>query len=493
MALQPTQSGDIRRRWELRVLIALPAVWVLLAAVEAYLAVDMTLLALGYVPRAADSPLAIERVRLVIIGVGSLTALMCGIAFAVAVTRPMRQLFQKIQHRLHGSAESLTSTNEIQQLSNAFNDMLLSFDKFVPDSQIIKGMPASILVVDKANVVIRANTEAQRLFRAQRGALVGNRLSELCAPELNARLNEALQEVRAGGTPVDVPADTLLGTEEDPRARQLVTLQPTTINGEVVVSIRDLGDLEEIRGNIQRVDQLAALGAHVASLAHEISGALTGVQMLLDLVHPRTAGGDGMHDKLHEEVERAVRLLAEIRTFGQVNARERVLCNLTQIIEDTLWTLDGRFHEKQLTLIKRLNPQLPVVLVDQDRVIQAILNVVTNACEATPPGGTVTAVTEHADGATLVKIRNTGSFIPPEERQKIFTLFFTTKQAGSGVGLPVARRAVVDHGGDIEVTSSPEDGTEFVLRFPDDPPTADASPGLGALGASQPTARPLAS
>ncbi|MDO8794725.1 MAG: ATP-binding protein, partial [Vicinamibacterales bacterium] len=219
--------------------------------------------------------------------------------------------------------------------------------------------------------------------------------------------------------------------------------------------------------------QLAALGAHVASLAHEISGAMTGVQMLVDLIPEQPAGADGLHRKLREEVERAVRLLAEVRTFGQINARERVLCNLTLVTDDLLWTLDSRFKEKRLTLVKRLAPQLPVVLVDRDRVIQAILNVVTNAFEATPPGGTVTVATDRADGATLVRIRNSGSFIPPEERQKIFRLFYTTKQAGSGVGLPMARRAVVDHGGDIEVTSSPEDGTEFVLRFPDRPPASE--------------------
>jgi signal transduction histidine kinase len=212
--------------------------------------------------------------------------------------------------------------------------------------------------------------------------------------------------------------------------------------------------------------------------------------MLLDLIPAQPTDADGLHGKLREGVERAVRLLAEVRTFGQVNARERVLCDLTRITDDLLWTLDSRFADKHVTLVKRLSPELPMLLVDRDRVIQAILNVVTNAFEAAPPGGTVTVVTERIDGATVIRVRNTGSFIPPADRDKIFTLFFTTKQAGGGVGLPLARRALVDHGGDIEVVSSPEDGTEFVLRFPDHPPTSEAS---SDLGASQSTARPLAS
>jgi signal transduction histidine kinase len=488
MALESNPSGDIRRRWELRVLIALPAVWVLLAAVEAYLAVDMTLSALGFVPRLGGNPIAVERVRLLAIGIGSLVALVCGIAFAVAVTRPMRRLLQRIQHRFHGSAESLTSANEITQLSNAFNDMLLSFDKFVTDSQIIKGMPVSILVVDKANIVTRANTEALRLFRAQGRALVGSPLSALCAPEMAARLSEALQEVRSGGTPVEVPAEMLVATQQEADLRQLVMLEPTTTADEVVVSIRDLGHLKEIRGHIQRVDQLAALGAHVASLAHEISGAMTGVQMLLDLIPAQSTDADGLHRKLREEVERAVRLLAEVRTFGQVNARERVLCDLTHITDDLLWTLDNRFAHKDIALVRQLNPQLPMLLVDRDRVIQAILNVVTNAFEATPPGGTVTVTTERSDGATVLRVRNTGSFIPPSDRDKIFTLFFTTKHTGGGIGLPLARRALVDHGGDIDVISS-EEGTEFTLRFPDQPPTSASA----RLGGPESAAATLAS
>lgn len=481
MEQQPTRSGDIRRRWELRVLIALPAVWVLLAAVEAYLTVDMTLSALGYVPSAGRNPLAIERVRLLVIGIGSLSAFVVGLAFAIAVTRPMRQLLQKIQHRLHGTAESLTTANEIVQLSNAFDDMLLSFDKFVTDSQIIKGMPVAILVVDKSDLVIRANVLAHRLFRPLRRDVVGSRLSELCAPDVTPRLREALNTVRKSGLPADVSIGMVPGSENGMESRPLVTLQPTTIEGEVVVSIRDLSELDAIRGHIQRVDQLAALGAHVASLAHEISGALMRVQVLLDLWQPQGDDRSGLSTKLRDEVERAIRLLDEVRTFGQVNARERVACNLADLVEQTLWSFDSRFTDKQLTLVKRLTPNaLPAILVDRDRVIQALLNVVTNAVEATPPGGTVSVSTTRDDAATLVTVGNTGSFIPPEDYKKIFTLFFTTKRSGTGIGLPLARRALLDHGGDIVVTSSREEGTEFVLRFPDQPPISEVPPSFEA-------------
>ena len=467
-----SRSGDIRRRWELRVLIALPAVWVLFAAVEGYLAIQLTLDAVGVEGR---SP-AVDRVRLLVIGLGSMLALACGTALGLAVTRPMRDLLRKIQHRLRGDAAvGLTGGNELRQLSNAFDDMLLSFDKFVSDSHIVDGMPLGVIVVDRHGVIVRANAEAQRLFPL--GPLSGRRIADVCVPAMDRQLAGAIAAVRDTGTPVEVSAAMLLaapdGAQHEPQ--HVVSLHPTTAVDEVVIAIRDLGQLASIRGQIQRVDQLAALGAHVASVAHELGGALMGIQTLVDTVEPQDTPDDRrLHGKLQDEVERASRLLAEIRMFGQASARERVRCELTRLVEETMWVLEPRFAHKKLKVERRLAADLPLVVVDRDRIAQAILNVITNAFEATPEGGRIEVVTARATGATTVCVSNSGSFITPEQREKIFTLFYTTKRGGSGFGLSQARRALVDHGGEIEVRSSVETGTTFVLRIPEDTPVADA-------------------
>lgn len=486
--MPPKKSGDIRRRWEMRVLVALPAVWILFAAVEGYVAIQMTLAAAGHATTPASA--SVDRVRLLVIGFGALLALAFGAGLALAVTRPMRELLHKIQHRLRGDAAvSMTAGNELRQLSNAFDDMLLSFDKFVSDTHIVDGMPLGILVVDKADVIGRVNAEVQRLFPAHR-ALQGSRVGDICPPGMDHRLNEALTAVRDKGTPVEISAEILLGPEPDPgsESKRLVTLYPTSFVGEVVIAICDLGRLAMIRGQIQRVDQLAALGAHVASVAHEIGGGLMGIQTLLDALAPGAPEDRRLLDKLRAEVERAGRLLTEIRMFGQANARDRVLCNMGRLVEETLWTVEPRYVAKRLTVDRRLNHELPPVLVDRDRVVQAIVNVVANAFEVTPTGGNITVVLERVESATLVRVANTGSFIAPEQRDKIFTLFYTTKRGGSGFGLPQARRALVDHGGDIEVTSTVDRGTEFVLRFPDQPPISTIS-----LAAQQSAAGGLAS
>lgn len=458
-------SRDVRRRWELRVLVALPAVWVLFAAIEGYIAIQMTVSATSVGPEAAVAA-RLDQIRLLVIGLGSAAGLAFGALLAVAVTRPARNLLQKIQHRLRGDALDLAGGNELEQLSNAFDNVLLSFNDFVSDAHILNGMPLAILVVDEQDVIVRANAEARRLFH-DTGALERSRLSDLCAPGMSHRLTEALKAVRESAAPTEIPAEILLGSDRG-RAREFdVAFHPTTKIGEVVVMVRETSRIQTIRGQIQRVDQLAALGAHVASLAHEIGGGLMGIQVLLDSIETRTSEDTTVYRRLQDEVDRAQRLLGEIRSFGQAGTRERVSVNLGRLVEETVWLLESRFVEKHVELVRRLDFGLPVLLVDRDRVVQAVLNIVANAFDATPPGGTVTVALERAPDATLVRIANTGSFIPPEEREKIFTLFYTTKKKGSGLGLALARRTLLDHGGDIEVASSPESGTEFVLRFPE--------------------------
>lgn len=454
---EPRRKTDIRR-WELRLLVAIPTVFVLLAVTEGFLAIELTVRALG-VDFSPVERLALGKVRLLIVGLGSMIALGFGLALALTITHPLRRLVETVRRRLPpGHAPAKTPTNELTELSNTFNHMLLSFDKFVTDSHILDGMPVGVLVVDAQNRVKQTNAEARRLVQVIGQPPEGGVLSELPLFNAGSAVSEALATVRATGSTVEVPSSA--------SEARLVTLTPVTASGEIVVTIRDLSQVSKIRGEIQRVDKLAALGAHVASLAHEVSGSLMAVQTLAGLLPPKSNEDGAILAKLEGELERAGRLLDEIRAFGQATIRDRVPCDLSRLVEETLWVVEPRFIEKRLQVVKRLAPDLPPILGDGDRLTQAVLNVFTNAFEATPAGGAIRVVTERDEGVILLRVANSGSYIPPEERQKIFNLFYTTKKRGTGFGLPLARRAVMDHGGDIAVSSTEETGTEFVLSFP---------------------------
>lgn len=228
---------------------------------------------------------------------------------------------------------------------------------------------------------------------------------------------------------------------------------------------------------IRRVDRLAALGALGASVVHEIGGSVQAIRTLVDLITPLIPRESAEHryvEKIDAELERVRHLADEIRTLAQVEPRERVSCRVESLVADALWMVESRFRGKKVRVVKRIPARLPALSGDPDRLNRAILNVLVNAFEATPQGGQITVTvaenelpsTAGPGSGIVLRVANTGSSLSPEEQERVFDLFYTTKKEGSGLGLPVAYRAVEDHGGTISVRSSVEEGTEFSIFLP---------------------------
>jgi two-component system sensor histidine kinase HydH len=124
-------------------------------------------------------------------------------------------------------------------------------------------------------------------------------------------------------------------------------------------------------------------------------------------------------------------------------------------------------------MTRRLSPAAPPVQADAERIRQCLLNLLLNALQAMPDGGELDVSTEPAPGVCRVRVRDTGVGIPPENLGQIFNLYFSTKPAGTGLGLPMARKIVEEHRGTISVESAPGKGSVFTI----DLPTLDGRPG----------------
>ena len=103
---------------------------------------------------------------------------------------------------------------------------------------------------------------------------------------------------------------------------------------------------------------------------------------------------------------------------------------------------------------------------NRERLMQVLTNIVVNATQATPDAGTVTCLVDRRQGTAIVAVHNTGSFIPPDIRRRLFVPFFTTKPTGTGLGLAIAQQIVTALDGRIDVESSPESGTTFIIEMP---------------------------
>jgi signal transduction histidine kinase len=123
-----------------------------------------------------------------------------------------------------------------------------------------------------------------------------------------------------------------------------------------------------------------------------------------------------------------------------------------------------------------------MIAADADLLHRALSNLVLNAMDAMPSGGTLTVRTRRADGKAIVEVADTGSGLTPEECERIFTPYYTSKQHGTGLGLAIVQSVVSDHGGRISVQSEPGQGTAFVIELPDNLDAAQKDKGLNHEG-----------
>jgi two-component system sensor histidine kinase HydH len=224
-------------------------------------------------------------------------------------------------------------------------------------------------------------------------------------------------------------------------------------------------------------ERLAFLGTLAGGLAHEIKNPLSTMTITLGLLREdlETARGDPERSLrrvkvLEREVTRLEEILAHFLQFAGRLRLERRPTDLNRVVSEVLDFITPAAHKKKIELRHHLSNGLPPLLLDRDRVKQALLNLVLNALEAMPGRGEVLVQTSVQGGAVRVDVTDTGPGIPPDVLPRIFEAYFSSKKTGTGLGLPIARRIVEEHGGIVEVFTEVGKGTRFTLWFPVPPP-----------------------
>jgi signal transduction histidine kinase len=238
----------------------------------------------------------------------------------------------------------------------------------------------------------------------------------------------------------------------------------------LLVRLRDPEAQRQIGRQLQTADRLSAISRITGGVAHEVKNPLNAMLMHVELARMKLSRGDTDVAPQMEIIAREIlRLDRVVKTF--LDFTRPVELNLSEV------ALDAFVNE----IVDLASPQAAAagirvavkqdiegtsIRVDVDLMKQAILNVVVNAIEAMPNGGELRIeCSMHSDEAEI-RISDTGTGIPPELREKIFRLYYTTKPEGSGIGLAMTFRIVQLHDGAIDFASEPGGGTTFVLRLP---------------------------
>jgi signal transduction histidine kinase len=240
-------------------------------------------------------------------------------------------------------------------------------------------------------------------------------------------------------------------------------------------------DLKEVQEQIVWTEKLASLGKLAATIAHEINNPLAGVLNYIRLIIKQLSRNHFSHEK-HEDILRYLKIMeSETARCGEIVkdllafARRTKITMESNSVEDIInKTLNLISHEldmKGLQLIKNIAPNLPKVKCDFKQIQQVLLNLMYNASEAMPNGGTLTITANRAKEAKAfleVAISDTGCGISEKDMENIFEPFFTTKKEGKGVGLGLSLvyGIIAKHKGTIEVESAPGKGSTFKVRLP---------------------------
>jgi signal transduction histidine kinase len=240
------------------------------------------------------------------------------------------------------------------------------------------------------------------------------------------------------------------------------------------------GNLQEINAQLLKTqnrliqsEKLAALGEVVASIAHEIKNPLVSIGGFARRLE-RNLKENSAEKKYMRIVLKEVLRLENVLNQTLVYSRELPLPseaqNVNRIIEESLSVLEGEFQEKNVSVVKDLDPALPPLASDPQQMKQIFLNLFVNALQAMGSNGQLSVRTwSQKTGEkryVQIEVGDTGGGIPQEDLENIFNPFFTTKQEGTGLGLAITHKIITRYGGEIEVINRPGVGATFVLRFP---------------------------
>ncbi|OGU01726.1 MAG: hypothetical protein A2085_11550 [Gemmatimonadetes bacterium GWC2_71_10] len=229
--------------------------------------------------------------------------------------------------------------------------------------------------------------------------------------------------------------------------------------------ISDLHD-EQLR----RAEQLATVGELAAGIAHELKtpllGVASGAQMLSRRLDPQDEEGRRLVDEVLQRIRRMEQAMQELLSYARPAPARLSPLDPNAIVERALRLVEPRAGRSGVTVERQLAASLPSVLMDPEQIGQVIVNLALNGIEAMDGGGILEVETRIADGAVELCVSDSGPGIPPEERERVFRPFYTTKHTGTGLGLAMVRQIVERHGGLVHVADRPEGGARVIVSLP---------------------------
>ncbi len=334
--------------------------------------------------------------------------------------------------------------------------------------QVLGNLQDGILLFTGDGRAVLVSEAAQRFLHVESDNILGLQAREIfdSSTVLGRTLREAFD---AGVTLVQEEVQTETGRRIQASV-DFIYDDHTRMGLGALVTLHDLESVEQIESELELSRRMAAIGRLTAGVGHEVKNPINAIVVHLELLKNKLSGEHAPATR-HLEVidaeihrlDRVVQTLVDFSRPVELQLREQ---DLRKVIGDVLALADEELSIRNVRLEGRLPDHPLMVNVDADLLKQAAINVILNGGQAMPNGGALRVTLEEDRKMAVLRIADEGTGIPPEIREKIFDLYFTTKSGGSGIGLAMTYRILQLHHGSVDVQSTVGRGTEFSLRIP---------------------------
>ncbi|HVS63561.1 MAG TPA: ATP-binding protein [Thermoanaerobaculia bacterium] len=327
---------------------------------------------------------------------------------------------------------------------------------------VLDNVAAGVISVDGEGTVLTVNAAALEMLQIHEGQVLGRELVDAIAapPQLRALLEEAL----ASEGPTDQEVRLPLGADWKTFEVKSAPL-PGEQGGGMVLVLEDLTELI-------RAQKLATWNEAARRIAHEIKNPLTPIQLAAERLLKRYRAQDpNLGEALENAVQIIVREVATMKTlvdefarFARMPRARPVDVDLRRLLDETVTLY--RDIKPGVEVASCLDEADAVASLDPEQFRGVLVNLLDNAVEATPAPGRVEVHAQRSNGHLSIRVSDTGVGIPPEDKEKLFLPYYSTKGRGTGLGLAIVHRIVTDHHGTIRVEDNQPQGTVFTIEIP---------------------------
>lgn len=407
---------------------------------------------------------------------GIALSLVFAILLSITIISPIKSLTQKSKKMASGDFEytiDVKSPDEIGQLTDTFNYMASELKTTLSAIQseknkvetILQYMTDGVMAFDKSGTIIHINPAAKALLAID--DIENKSFDELFA-DYDVKLGQIiyLKHVSA--------SERVINYNNKEISAYFAPFKTADQSGGVIVVLRDITESEKLERSRKEF---------VANVSHELRTPLTTVKSYAETLYDLSE--DNAYDKamfasfletINAETDRMTRLVKDLlllSSLGHKSGEELYEdIDIAFLSKNIVDKLQHAARDKNQTLTYEPTNALPFFRGNIDRIEQVITNIITNAIKYTPEGGSITVSTIHVFNSITIKIKDTGIGIPPKDLEHIFERFYRVDKArsrdmgGTGLGLAIAKEIIEEHKGNISIKSTPNVGTEVMIKLP---------------------------